>query len=97
VDATVIGSAAAVLTTAAFLPQVARTLRTRSAGDISWGYLALFIAGIGCWFTYGLVIRDLPIAASNAVVLTCTLLVAGVKTRERRRAARVLHRAVVGE
>jgi MtN3 and saliva related transmembrane protein len=36
-----IGIAAGFLTTCAFLPQVAKTVRSRSTGDLSWIWLVM--------------------------------------------------------
>lgn len=43
---TLIGLAAGTLATAAFVPQVLRTWRTRSTRDISLGMFVAFCAGI---------------------------------------------------
>jgi MtN3 and saliva related transmembrane protein len=63
------GMVAAVLTTVAFLPQVIRTWRTRSTSDISLGMFVAYVTGIALWLVYGLMIRDVPLIASNAVTL----------------------------
>ena len=61
------GMIAAVLTTAAFLPQVLRTWRTRSTSDISLGMFITYVTGILLWLVYGLMLGDIPLIASNAV------------------------------
>jgi MtN3 and saliva related transmembrane protein len=63
------GVVAGVLTTVAFLPQVIRTWRTRSTGDISLVMFVTYVTGIALWLVYGLMIRDVPLIASNAVTL----------------------------
>jgi MtN3 and saliva related transmembrane protein len=90
VTETLVGSLAAVITTVSFVPQVLRTARTRVAGDFAWTYLLLFAVGIGCWLAYGLLRDDVPIIASNAVVLSCVLLIIAVKGAERARRARAV-------
>lgn len=67
---TALGLLAGTLTTLSFLPQVIRTLRTGSARDLSWGWLALFGTGVGGWLVYGTVTRDLAITATNALTIT---------------------------
>ncbi|MDH4181114.1 MAG: SemiSWEET transporter [Betaproteobacteria bacterium] len=64
-----IGLAAAFLTTAAYVPQVVRIVRTRSAHDISWWMFATMTVGAVLWLVYGLRLPSLPVAAANAVVL----------------------------
>ncbi len=70
---TAIGLLAALLTTAAFLPQVLHTLATRDTRGISLRMYAIFVAGVLLWLIYGLLMRDLPLILANAV----TLLLAG--------------------
>ena len=77
------GYAAAAGTTAAWLPQVLQTVKTRSANDFSWGYLATFTSGVALWIVYGVAKKELPILLANGVTLLLVLVVAGVKLRER--------------
>jgi MtN3 and saliva related transmembrane protein len=69
---TLIGMLAGILTTLAFLPQVVKTWRTRSADDISAGMLLLFSSGLVLWLIYGIAIASLPIILANAVTLLLT-------------------------
>ena len=62
----VLGSVAAVLTTGAFVPQVAQTVRTRSARDFSFAWLWSFLIGISCWLVYGFLITSWPIVCIMA-------------------------------
>jgi MtN3 and saliva related transmembrane protein len=78
---TTLGLISGALTTMSFLPQVLQTLRTRSAADLSLGWLALFGTGISGWFVYGLLTADLAISLSNAVTLTLVLVLTGAKLR----------------
>ena len=66
---TVIGLLAALLTTAAFLPQVLHTLATRDTRGISLRMYAIFVAGVLLWLIYGLLMHDLPLILANAVTL----------------------------
>jgi MtN3 and saliva related transmembrane protein len=70
---TLLGLLSGVCTTISFLPQVVRTFRTASAGDISWGWLLLFAAGVTGWLTYGILRGDLPITVTNTGTLTLVL------------------------
>lgn len=78
-----IGIAAGLMTTLSFLPQVIRTVRTRSVRDLSLGMVLLFFSGIVLWLVYGTLIRAWPIIAANAVtlVLVFILLVCVLKYR----------------
>lgn len=67
--ADVLGYAAATLTTVAFVPQAAKTWRTRRTDDLSLGMFSLFVAGIALWLAYGLAIGQWPIIVANALTL----------------------------
>ncbi|MDX2157577.1 MAG: SemiSWEET transporter [Hyphomicrobiaceae bacterium] len=62
---TVVGAAAAVCTTIANVPQVAKTWRTRRADDLSLKMLILLMSGIALWLVYGLLKWDLLIILAN--------------------------------
>lgn len=66
---TALGLVAAACTTVAFLPQVIKNWRTRSAGDLSFGTFGLFTFGVALWLMYGLLIGNVPIIVSNAITL----------------------------
>jgi MtN3 and saliva related transmembrane protein len=68
-----IGSAAGLLTTVAFVPQVLKTWRSKSANDLSFAMLGAFSLGLVLWLVYGLLIGAWPVVIANAV----TLLLAG--------------------
>ena len=73
-----IGSCAAVLTTAAFPPQVIRTWRNGGAG-LSWLMLSMLAAGVWLWFLYGLLRASKPIVAANGLTGLQILFLAGLK------------------
>jgi len=52
-----IGSAAATLTTIAFIPQVWKVWRTKHTADISMGMYVLFTIGVALWLAYGILSR----------------------------------------
>jgi MtN3 and saliva related transmembrane protein len=64
-----LGMTAGALTTAAFLPQVVKTWKTRSAKDLSLGMFSLFCLGVALWLVYGLMVKDLPVIAANLITL----------------------------
>jgi MtN3 and saliva related transmembrane protein len=80
----VIGFAAGVLTTVAFVPQVLKTWRSRSSADLSSTMLAVFAAGLMLWLVYGIVRSSWPIILANAATLwlVCFLLI--LKLQDRR-------------
>ena len=78
---TLVGLAAGVLTTIAFLPQVRHTWETKSAKDISLGMFLTFCTGVLLWFIYGYMIQSLPVMLANGVtfVLAGAILVMKLK------------------
>ena len=81
---TFLGLLAGACTTASFLPQVVRTLRTGRATDISWGWLALFSTGVAGWLAYGLIKSDLAIALTNAITLALVITLVVLKAAQSR-------------
>jgi MtN3 and saliva related transmembrane protein len=64
-----IGFIAASLTTIAFVPQVRKVWRTRSAKDVSLGMYSLFTLGVAMWLVYGILIQAWPVIVANAITL----------------------------
>ena len=77
----IVGLLAAFLTTAAFLPQVIHTIRTRSTHDISLRMYSLYTVGIFLWLVYGLLLHDVPIIASNSVTFLLSGTILALKIR----------------
>ena len=80
-----LGLTAGSLTTVSFVPQVIKTWKTKSAGDISYGMFLLFGAGVLLWLLYGIAIAALPVIIANAVTLLLALTVVILKLRYERR------------
>jgi MtN3 and saliva related transmembrane protein len=64
-----LGFAAAILTTSSFVPQVIKLGKTHHTKDISLMMYAIITAGISLWLVYGILLGDLPIILANAVTL----------------------------
>ena len=65
----IIGLAAATCTTVAFLPQVIKVWKTKSATDISLAMFLVLTTGVVLWLIYGIIIVDISIIAANTVTL----------------------------
>ncbi|HSW14062.1 MAG TPA: SemiSWEET transporter [Solimonas sp.] len=76
-----IGLLSGVLTTVAFVPQVRRVWRTRSARDISLGMYLLFTLGVAGWLAYGCMLGALPVILANAATLVLAFSVLLMKLR----------------
>lgn len=80
---TLIGLAAGTLTTAAFIPQVIRTWRTRSTRDISLGMFVAFCVGIALWTVYGFLIDSIPVIITNSITFIFASIILALKIRHR--------------
>ena len=70
----VIGYAAATLGTFVMLPQVWKTIRSKSAHDVSGIMLAIYLVQNVLWFAYGMLIQSFPLIACNVVAFgLCSL------------------------
>ena len=70
----IIGLLAAVLTTSSFVPQVYKTWKTKSAGNLSLTmYIVLFI-GIILWLVYGIHLNSFSMILANIVTGILALL-----------------------
>lgn len=77
--ADVVGSAAAVLTTLSFLPQVLHTLKTRDVSGISLVMYSAFTAGVVLWLVYGLLLGSWPIVIANVITVMLALAIVVMK------------------
>lgn len=77
----ILGLIAGALTTLAYVPQVVKVWRSRSARDISLGMFLLMNIGIALWLVYGMLIGSPGLIAANVVTLclTAAVLVAKLK------------------
>ena len=71
----IFGYVAAILTTAAFLPQLIKTLKTKKADDVSLITLIMFIIGVLCWIIYGYKISSIPILLANLITFFLNFLI----------------------
>jgi MtN3 and saliva related transmembrane protein len=66
---TVLGLTAGLLTTSCWAPQLLRSYRTRSTGDISWVMIASLGSGIVLWLAYGVIIDDTSLIVANVATI----------------------------
>lgn len=66
---TLLGLLAAFCSTAAFVPQVLKTWKTRSTKDISLVMFLVLVTGIVLWLVYGVAIQDIPLIVANCITL----------------------------
>jgi len=77
----IIGIAAGVFTTIAFLPQLIRVIKTKHTKDLSLVTFFLFATGVFLWLIYGVLLKELPIILANAITLVFVALIAIMKIK----------------
>jgi MtN3 and saliva related transmembrane protein len=78
-----IGTAAAILTTSSFVPQVVHTVRTKDVSGISLSMYSVFVVGVALWLAYGLLLEAWPVVIANAITLTLATCILVMKLRYR--------------
>jgi len=76
-----VGLAAGMLTTVAFVPQVMKTWRERSTGDLSLAMYLAFCCGVLLWLVYGLMLDAWPVVLANGATLVLAGTVLAIKLR----------------
>ena len=74
-----LGMVAGALTTLAYLPQVVKIWRTKSADSLSWTMLLVLCAGVSLWLVYGMYVHDTPLVMANLVTLMLSSIILGLK------------------
>ena len=77
----IIGFSAAISTTIAFVPQVIKTIKTKSVKDISLIMYIIFTTGIFLWLVYGILINSKPVILANIVTFILALIVLMLKIK----------------
>ena len=76
-----IGSVAAVLTTASFIPQAWHSFKTRDVSGISLGMYSAFTLGVALWLLYGVLLQSWPLMIANSITLVLAAAILGMKLR----------------
>ena len=74
-----VGYAAAILTTLAFIPQALKSWRSRDLSGVSLTMYSLFTAGVALWLVYGVLLGSWPIIAANTITLVLAAVVLMLK------------------
>ena len=81
ISITILGLAAATITTIAALPQVIKTLKLKETKDISLLMYIFLCLGMLLWLIYGLIIKNTPIIFANSIALILNLTVLSLKLK----------------
>jgi MtN3 and saliva related transmembrane protein len=94
---TMVGIAAAALTSFSFIPQVRKMQRRRSVGDVSNVTMFQMMAGNTLWFVYGIARRDAVIIGANIIAITILIIGLTLYYRYReKKAGGVIHGTLLG-
>lgn len=85
---TALGVLASALAIMSLMPQVVRTLRTRSATDLSLSWLVIALVSMALWIFYGLLVGAPAVVWANAATAVQAGLILWVKARQTRRPRR---------
>jgi MtN3 and saliva related transmembrane protein len=76
---TMIGFAAAIISTAGFLPQVIKGFMTKKVDDVAIWQPILLNIGMALWLIYGIMLKENPIIIANCVAITLNAVIIAQK------------------
>jgi len=79
----IIGVVAAILTTASFLPQAIKVIRTKDTHSLSLSMYIMFWLGVAAWLLYGVILHLWPIIIANIITLTLAGIILYYKINEK--------------
>jgi MtN3 and saliva related transmembrane protein len=79
-----IGSAAAVCTTGAFIPQIIK-IRRQGGEDLSYPMLFVYLTGTVLWFVYGLLLHAAAVIWANGATTVLVFVALVLKATHRRK------------
>ncbi len=80
-----IGMAGAALTTFAYIPQIAKVWRYRSAKALSLPTLVQLTVGVTLWMVYGIYLHSFIVFGANLITLLSLILLIGLCLAYRKR------------
>jgi MtN3 and saliva related transmembrane protein len=76
-----VSSIAAVLTTAAFVPQALHIIRYKETRAISLQMYVVFAIGVAFWLVFGFMIWNWPMIVANTITLALALTILRMKLK----------------
>ncbi len=74
-----IGYFGSFLTSITFIPQVYKSWKSKSVGDLSTWMVLIVISSTLVWLVYGFAISSGPVLLANTIVLVLTIVLLGFK------------------
>jgi MtN3 and saliva related transmembrane protein len=88
-DSNLLGFMAAILTTAAFIPQTIQSWKSRDLSGISLTMYSLFTVGVALWIVYALLIHSWPVLIANVITLGTSSSILFLKIQSLRKDAQI--------
>ncbi len=85
ITVTVIGSLAAMASTASFAPQAWKIIKSRNTTDISAGTYMFTVTGFSLWIAYGVMLGEWPLIVTNTICLVFSGFILTMKLLPRRK------------
>jgi len=79
----ILGLVAATCTTVAFIPQVYKVWKEKSAKDISLLMYLVLTLGLTLWLIYGIKIYSIPVILANGITLLLVLFMVYLKLKHK--------------
>ena len=76
---TIVSGIAAMLTTAAFIPQAYKIIHSRETAGVSLWMHVTFAIGVAFWFALGITLWNWPMIIANVVTFALTVVIIIVK------------------
>jgi len=76
-----IGMIAAVLTSASFVPQALKVIKTKDTSGISLVMYSMFVLGVVLWTIHGFIINDMAVIFANIVTFFFAAIVLAYKIK----------------
>lgn len=76
-----IGYIAALLTTAAYIPQFIKVFREKNTASLSLGMYIMITSGIACWLIYGIMVKSPSLILANGITLALSAGILYMKIR----------------
>ncbi|MEM2137934.1 MAG: SemiSWEET family transporter [Candidatus Anstonellaceae archaeon] len=76
-----LGLVAAILVVISWIPQLAKSIKTKHTADLSWGLIAILLTSQILWVVYGYAIGSLPVLLTNTFTTIFLSILAFLKFR----------------
>lgn len=74
-----VGSLAAICSAVSFAPQAWKIIKSRDTSSISLTMYGITVVGFALWLTYGIMLAQWPLVASNAICLALSSFILWMK------------------